>query len=166
MGITKTVHPPAGATAMLAVADYSISALGWFLLPVMMLGIALMMTTSLLVNNLQRRFPVYWWTAEDLSARKRKIHSEEDGTEKNRSAKTSHEEDKTTDPAVGEGQQQQKPEIRTFDLQMEHNMETGELILRQGGNIILPMSTFLNPKDRLILETIYQRLERDSEDED
>jgi hypothetical protein len=177
MSITKTVHPPAGATAMLAVADSSIEALGWFLLPVMMLGIALMMTTALLVNNLQRRFPVYWWTAEDLSAarrkKKKKIPSEEEGMEKhgNGSGKPSYEEDMSSTKSTDGGEQQQekqqenKPAIRTFDLQLEHNSETGELILRQRDNIVLPMSTFLNPKDRLILETIYERLERGSEDE-
>ncbi|KAH8173572.1 HPP family protein [Sarocladium implicatum] len=66
MALTKTVHPPAGATALLAVIDDSVVHLGWFLVPVMMLGCGLMLAVALLVNNIERRFPVYWWTPESL----------------------------------------------------------------------------------------------------
>ncbi|KOS20996.1 transmembrane protein [Escovopsis weberi] len=65
MALTKTVHPPAGATALLAVVDPNLIQAGWFLIPVMMLGCGLMLAVALLINNLQRRFPVYWWTPED-----------------------------------------------------------------------------------------------------
>lgn len=67
MALTKTVHPPAGATALLAVVDNGIVDLGWFFIPILLLGCAIMLACALLVNNLQRRFPVYWWTPEDLS---------------------------------------------------------------------------------------------------
>ncbi|PFH58713.1 hypothetical protein XA68_13329 [Ophiocordyceps unilateralis] len=67
MNLTGTVHPPAGATALLAVVDPRLVALGWLLLPVVMLGCALMLAVALLVNNIERRFPLYWWTAHDLS---------------------------------------------------------------------------------------------------
>lgn len=70
MALTKTVHPPAGATALLAVTNDDSLKLGWYLIPVMLLGCALMLGTALLVNNIQRRFPTYWWTAADLSPRK------------------------------------------------------------------------------------------------
>lgn len=64
MALTGTIHPPAGATALMAVADEDVSKLGWFLIPVVMLGCGVMMTMALLVNNIQRRFPFYWWTPE------------------------------------------------------------------------------------------------------
>ncbi|KAL1962600.1 hypothetical protein VTN77DRAFT_9393 [Rasamsonia byssochlamydoides] len=70
MALTKTVHPPAGATALLAVTNDDALQLGWYLIPVMLLGCALMLGTALLVNNIQRKFPIYWWTPEDLSRRK------------------------------------------------------------------------------------------------
>lgn len=66
MALTKTVHPPAGATALLAVVDANLARIGWLLLPVVLLGCALMLAVALLVNNLQRRFPMYWWTPEGL----------------------------------------------------------------------------------------------------
>jgi len=69
MNLTKTVHPPAGATALLAVVDNSSLELGWFLIPVIQLGCILMICTALLLNNIQRRYPIYWWTAENLGRR-------------------------------------------------------------------------------------------------
>ena len=62
MGLTKTVHPPAGATALICATDPTIVALGWFLLPVIILGIALLLFVACIVNNIQRRFPIYWWS--------------------------------------------------------------------------------------------------------
>jgi len=68
MVLTNTTHPPAGATALLAVTDaYEV---GWYLIPIMLLGCVLMLSVALLINNIQRRFPVYWWTAHSLSRHK------------------------------------------------------------------------------------------------
>ncbi|PFH62308.1 hypothetical protein XA68_14168 [Ophiocordyceps unilateralis] len=66
MALTKTVHPPAGATALSAVVDAKLVDLGWRLVPVVMLGSTLMLGMSLLINNIDRRFPLYWWTPLDL----------------------------------------------------------------------------------------------------
>lgn len=66
MGLTKTIHPPAGATALLAATSPEIIALGWFLVPLVLLGTVLMLVLACLVNNIQRQFPHYWWTAADL----------------------------------------------------------------------------------------------------
>jgi hypothetical protein len=73
MGITKTVHPPAGATALLAATTPDITELGWFLVPLILLGSSLMIAVACVVNNVQRQFPLYWWTPEDLSSRTRTI---------------------------------------------------------------------------------------------
>ncbi|KAJ5241418.1 uncharacterized protein N7469_003009 [Penicillium citrinum] len=69
MVLTRTVHPPAGATALLAVTNAQTVGLGWFLFPIMILGITLMLSAALLVNNIQRRYPLYWWTSQPLSRR-------------------------------------------------------------------------------------------------
>ncbi|KAL8816394.1 MAG: hypothetical protein Q9223_004581 [Gallowayella weberi] len=60
MQVTQTTHPPAGATALLAAIDEDVRGLGWYLLPVVLLSSMLVLVTALLVNNIQRRFPVYW----------------------------------------------------------------------------------------------------------
>lgn len=67
MGITKTVHPPAGATALLAATSKDITELGWFLIPLILLGSSLMLAVACVINNIQRQFPIYWWTSADLS---------------------------------------------------------------------------------------------------
>ncbi|KAF3764168.1 hypothetical protein M406DRAFT_277656, partial [Cryphonectria parasitica EP155] len=64
MGITGTIHPPAGATALLATTDDNIIHLGWALIPRVLLGCCLMLVVALIINNIQRAFPAYWWTAE------------------------------------------------------------------------------------------------------
>lgn len=68
MGLTGTVHPPAGATALFAVTNKSVSQLGWKLVPVIMMDCALMLAVSLFTNNLQRRFPLYWWTPKEVGS--------------------------------------------------------------------------------------------------
>ncbi|KAH8676685.1 HPP family protein-like protein [Tricladium varicosporioides] len=68
MGLTKTIHPPAGATALLAATTPDITELGWFLVPLVTLGSSLMIGVACVVNNIQRQFPMYWWTPVNLSA--------------------------------------------------------------------------------------------------
>jgi CBS-domain-containing membrane protein len=64
MHATKTLHPPGGATALIAViGGPKIAALGYFyvLMPVGA-GAAIMLVVALLVNNLapHRRYPEFW----------------------------------------------------------------------------------------------------------
>jgi len=66
MGVTQTVHPPGGATALLCSTSREITALGWFLLPLIMLGSSLLVAVACILNNIQRQFPIYWWTPADL----------------------------------------------------------------------------------------------------
>lgn len=69
MSVTKTVHPPAGATALLAATNLEVRQLGWWLLPLVLLSAMLMLASALLLNNFAgRKFPVYWWTPVDLKA--------------------------------------------------------------------------------------------------
>ncbi len=62
---TRTLHPPGGATALMAVVGGpKIQALGYLFvfLPVAA-GSLLLLLTALLFNNLipRRRYPVFWW---------------------------------------------------------------------------------------------------------
>ena len=64
MHATKTLHPPGGATALIAVIGSSkIHALGfWYVLVPASLGAVVMLAVALLVNNLtpRRRYPEFW----------------------------------------------------------------------------------------------------------
>ncbi|KAB8264112.1 HPP family-domain-containing protein [Aspergillus pseudonomiae] len=80
MVLTKTVHPPAGATALLAVTEgYEI---GWFLVLIMFLGCIMMQAVALVINNIHRRFPVYWWTPDPLRRPKVVVEDTESGRER------------------------------------------------------------------------------------
>lgn len=65
MTMTHTVHPPAGATALLAVT--STTDLGWLLIPNVLLGCALILAIALIINNILRQYPLYWWTSQNLA---------------------------------------------------------------------------------------------------
>jgi CBS-domain-containing membrane protein len=60
MHLTKTTHPPAGATALLPCIDATIWALRWYFLPVLLLSSAIVLVTALMVNNIQRQYPKFW----------------------------------------------------------------------------------------------------------
>jgi hypothetical protein len=63
MTLTKSVHPPAGATALLASSSREMQALGWWLLALVELGSCVMVVVGLGVNNLTgRAWPRFWWT--------------------------------------------------------------------------------------------------------
>lgn len=71
MTLTKSIHPPAGATALMAATSPEITELGWWLLALVELGSAVMLLVALVWGNLhtERRFPLFWWTEHDLSLR-------------------------------------------------------------------------------------------------
>ncbi|KAG0284385.1 hypothetical protein BGZ96_011227 [Linnemannia gamsii] len=63
MQLTHTVHPPAGASALIAVSGGQvIYDLGyWYLLCPIALGVAFLMIVAMLVNNVVRTYPTHWW---------------------------------------------------------------------------------------------------------
>ncbi|KAG9220403.1 hypothetical protein CCMSSC00406_0006668 [Pleurotus cornucopiae] len=61
MQITSTTHPPAGATALLAAVNADVRHLGWYYLPIILLTSTLALAVALVMNNIQRRYPVFWF---------------------------------------------------------------------------------------------------------
>lgn len=59
--IAGTIYPPAGATALLAATEPAIIGLGWLYVGVVVLGTVVMLAAAMLVNNVMRRYPMYWW---------------------------------------------------------------------------------------------------------
>ncbi|KAG5917547.1 hypothetical protein E4U53_004194 [Claviceps sorghi] len=132
MALTKTVHPPAGATALLAVVDAALVRIGWFLLPVVLLGSALMLAVALLVNNIERRFPVYWWTPGACGRRSRRRGCA-DGDEQSPSS---------DEPAPHLPKTHRRPR---------------EIVIRRG-ELVLPRHMVLSPEEERLLETMSHRL--------
>lgn len=62
MSLTNTIHPPGGATAVLASTEVHVIAMGWRYIPIVLLDSVLMICVALIFNNLFRQYPVYWWT--------------------------------------------------------------------------------------------------------
>ncbi|MEG1610946.1 MAG: HPP family protein [Bilophila sp.] len=65
MQITKTLHPPGGATALIAViGGDSVHQLGFlFVLAPVTIGAVVMLAVALVVNNIprNRQYPTFWW---------------------------------------------------------------------------------------------------------
>ncbi|RJE19321.1 HPP family [Aspergillus sclerotialis] len=127
MALTNTIHPPAGATALLAVTQ--VPDMGWWLIPVVLLGVALMQVSALLFNNIQRRFPIYWWTAHDLS--KRPEEDEESARDKERRPPSTTEESFSDQP---------------------------EQVIVRKGEVFVPDSLWVSAEEREALERISERI--------
>ena len=65
MHATQTLHPPGGATALIAViGGEGVRQLGyWYVLVPCLLGAVFMLVIALVVNNIprNRRYPLFWW---------------------------------------------------------------------------------------------------------
>ena len=132
MTLTKTVYPPAGATALLAAVDPTLSRLGWYLLPLVLLSAALTLVTSLLLNNIQRQYPLYWWTAADLS--------------RNVSEKT---ETKIVHPSIRNS---------SVTGSTKHDNDSGPSIIVDADAILAPDSISMSPEEIAVLEMLRVRL--------
>jgi CBS-domain-containing membrane protein len=65
MFITGTVHPPGGATALIAATSYEAAAMSWKYIPVVICSTLVMFGWALIINNLgRRRYPIYWWSPQ------------------------------------------------------------------------------------------------------
>lgn len=136
MALTKTVHPPAGATALLAVVDDGVVKLGWFLVPIVMLGCVVMLATALIINNVQRRFPMYWWTPEDV--RQHRVPWKRRGDEESHGKAEAEE-----------------VESRS---RSESTVKPDPVLIMRPGEVIVPEHMFITPEEKLFLEQLSNRL--------
>lgn len=81
MSMTNSVHPPGGATAILACTQSQVIALGWMFPPMMLLASVLMTGVAVIFNNTFRQYPVFWWTPEDVGQKLRHPSSSNEGEE-------------------------------------------------------------------------------------
>lgn len=135
MGITGTIHPPAGATALLAVTDDRVARLGWTLLPFVLTSSAVMLLVALFVNNIQRKFPLHWWASGEVGsfwARRQ---------------------------TAGE------PKERWLDTptdkeNCEISQHEGSMLMVSKDGISIPSSVYLKPEDKLWLEGFVERMQK------
>ncbi|KAJ4354230.1 uncharacterized protein N0V89_005964 [Didymosphaeria variabile] len=137
MLITGTVHPPGGASAVLAATSPEITEMGWYFVGVIMWGTTLMLIVGLVLNNVQRQFPVYWWTPLPLHVTRR--HDVEVGPN-------------------GTG----GSEGRIEDLEDEDNEEKSSYITISARGVTLPDTLALNSEESELLECLRHRLAKGS----
>ena len=137
MTVTNSVYPPAGATALLAAVDPQVERLGWYLLPLVLLSTSLTLITSLVVNNIQRRYPIFWWTSANIG----KVLIEDD-IEK-APTKTARNSDGSNSLA------RTLTQVASTD---------GDSIRIMAGNVMVPDGFYLTGEERSILEILQGRL--------
>ncbi len=166
MALTKTVHPPAGATALLAVVDREMLEMGWLLIPVVLLSCLLMLCIALILNNIERQFPIYWWTPEcrtrkgPVFLRRTSGQTMEDGEggserrasctrengESGRNGDTTLESGETTDVETN-------PPVSRAVAYVQAN----EVIIKHG-QVIVPEHMFITQEEELLLESMCYRV--------
>ncbi|KAI1142611.1 HPP family-domain-containing protein [Hypoxylon sp. FL0543] len=140
MALTGTVHPPAGATALLAVVDEGVAHLGWFLLPIIVLGCVLMQCVALLLNNIQRRFPIYWWTPAEVGRQKQQPANQQNHS----------------DSEVDTGAKLQRTKTRHLE-EGKVVTEEARLVIKRG-RVLVPEDLYLTPEEKMFLEELSERL--------
>jgi len=142
MALTKTVHPPAGATALLCSTTPEITKIGWFLLPLIIIGSAVLIAVGCVLNNIQRTFPIYWWTAIDLRR----------GDEKER------------DLENAEGKSEEG-KVET-EFASDTTEERDDRIVLDRGRIVVPLWMDLDYEERAMLELLRMRLAEGAPDDE
>jgi HPP family len=145
MSATNTVHPPAGATALLAATSPEITALGWYLLALVLLGSTLMLASACVINNVHRRFPIYWWTPTDLATNAHRGASS--GIEK---VSQAEKEEELSDAESGRFGRVKTREEAHFDR--EHEIKITKR------RVIIPDWLEMNDWERNVLEILRERL--------
>ena len=127
MLLTGTVHPPGGASAVLAATEPAITAMGFYFVGLVMSGTFLMLLVALVLNNIQRQFPVYWWTPLNL----RKIQTQDPEAEVTADASGGLE--KRMNERVAEDRAE-RIHITAFDISLPHDvsLNASEVELLEG----------------------------------
>lgn len=151
MALTKTVHPPAGATALLAVVDQGMLDLGWLLVPVVLLSCALMLAVALVLNNVERQFPIYWWTPEGQESGRLVFlrRSATKATESN--------DDYSNENAIVDGGETTDVETNAPAAAAVTYLEAEQVIIKRG-QVIVPEHMFITQEEELLLEEMCYRL--------
>lgn len=61
---------------MLAATNAQIVAMGWMYVPFVVLCTSVMLAIALVVNNIQRCYPLYWWTEGEIGVRAKVVDVE------------------------------------------------------------------------------------------
>lgn len=157
MSMTNTVHPPGGATAVLAAVDPTTIAMGWMFVPFILLGSCLMFGVACLVNNVQRQFPVFWWTPKEVGSWWRSRKAARDVNDVEASVRSESE--------VSEKDEKEDEEDEGKEYGGKVDPRSKHMIVLTPDALHVPEGIALERNTRLILETLMEEL-RDQRDND
>jgi hypothetical protein len=161
MGVTKTIHPPAGATALMSATQPTITIMGWWFIPLVLISSCLMLGATLVINNLHRHYPAYWWTPAPVGRRLTK--EKPDILERKRST--------STDPELAiagfAGQANPSRPVDDADESCEDVEKADASALEQAQSILItprglgvPEELRLSEEEEAMLRLLQQRLMR------
>lgn len=151
MTLTNTVHPPGGATAVLAVVTPQIAAVGWWFVGLILLGSVLMLGVALVLNNIMREYPQFWWTPRDVR-RPKKIAADEE------SQKPAVEHVET---ASISGESEATHVEVSADPHGLQQTSTAQLIVIGPHGLVLPEGFSLGPEEEGVVEILQRRLRQE-----
>jgi hypothetical protein len=161
MLLTGTVHPPGGASAVLAATEPEITDMGWYFVALVMLGTVLLLAVGLVTNNIQRQFPVYWWTPLEVGRGRGRFKKEEealpDGTGGFEKKDGQGESGKEDGHGNGNGKLSLERQF-TEDIGMVGGKRTTQGIHISSNEIFLPEDLSLNGEEVALLEGLRDRL--------
>jgi hypothetical protein len=143
MLLTGTVHPPGGASAVLAATSPEVTQMGWYFVGLVLWGSTLMLFVGLAVNNVQRRFPVYWWTPAEVGRDMRRKKGDEEGGGDEQGSSGNEDEKKEQGPEDGK--------------------EGSRAISISAHGVTLPEVFALNREEAEVLERLRVRLRKEGD---
>jgi HPP family len=146
MTLAGTLHPPGGATAVLAVADPGLRALRWQLVPLVAISCTVMVAVACLLGNIMRRYPAWWWTIGECGTRWTKQRRVLDP-----------EVNDTTRELVQEKDDGSTLTISAFTEKLSELHEAPVLVTYQG--VLYPPDLDLGEEELAVLEALAARLE-------
>lgn len=147
MTLANSIYPPGGATAILAVADPQVRKLGWWLVLLVFLASLVMLGVALMINNCQRRYPLWWWSPNETGMAYKQSRQKLGDIET-----LKHEKDKEMDSDAS---------IRHVeDADESSSGYEDAIVLRQNGSLDVPEWIDLDDAERLALAGLLEKLQR------
>ncbi|CZT21225.1 related to HPP family protein [Ramularia collo-cygni] len=157
MSVTGTVHPPGGATAVLASTEMHVLAMGWPYVGIVLMDSTLMVCVALLFNNVFRRYPLYWWTPGSVGGKLREERAEKAEMEVEEMEKKNENGGDEEKGKVGSDTSSD----RTLKRELSHRVEVVEGlegILVKSHSIQVPKHARLSEEEVAVLSRIQERL--------
>lgn len=118
---------------MLAIIDPTIVGMGWMFVPLIVLGSLLMFLVALIVNNVQRMFPAFWWTPRDVGK-------------------------KAGEDVESGWQDKEREEEREAKIEQIENDGFRQMIVLSASGVIIPKGFALGPEQVQVLEILRDKL--------